>query len=381
MTQLLRQVEKAEGLRRRIEGIDRDAARFTQDVHERCQALAPELVELPPAEAAERLVRAVEKARLEHAERERLQSELALLVRSVEEHSVRRADAEARLCELVAVARVGGTAELEEAEQRSRMVFELKRQLSAVEQELVAAGDGAPIDALERETRGLDLDRTRARLREMEGELEELSDEMAQASEKAGHLDHGVHSMAHTNAGDAAALLEARVASLKRHVRRYVRVRLASVLLAREIERYRAENQGPVLARASELLPLLTLGRYSGLRVGVGENDEPVLLAVRAEGGEGVEVRALSDGTRDQLYLALRLSSLERYSQLNEPMPLVLDDVLIHSDDARAEAALGVLGEIARRTQVLFFTHHARLVELARKALGPDRLALHRLPA
>lgn len=381
MTQLLRQVEKAEGLRRRIEGIDRDAARFADDVRERCRSLAPELSELPPAEAAERLVRAVEKARLEHAERERLEAELAGLLRSLAEHAMRRADAEARLRALVALSRVGSVEQLEEAEKRSRAALELRRQLAAVENELVAAGDGAPIEALEAETSGLDLDRARARLRELDGELEELSDQMAQASEKAGHLDHGVHSMAHTNAADAAALLEARVATLKRHVRRYVRVRLASILLSREIEAYRAENQGPVLARASDLLPRLTLGRYSGLRVGVGENDEPVLLAVRADGGEGVKVAALSDGTRDQLYLALRLSSLERYAKLNEPMPLVLDDVLIHSDDARAEAALGVLGEIAKTTQVLFFTHHARLLELARRALGPDRLVEHRLPS
>jgi uncharacterized protein YhaN len=61
-------------------------------------------------------------------------------------------------------------------------------------------------------------------------------------------------------------------------------------------------------------------------------------------------------------------------------MPLVLDDVLIHFDDDRARAALDVLGEVARTTQVLFFTHHARLVELARAVLGPDRLAEHELP-
>jgi uncharacterized protein YhaN len=62
-------------------------------------------------------------------------------------------------------------------------------------------------------------------------------------------------------------------------------------------------------------------------------------------------------------------------------MPLVLDDVLIHFDDDRARAALGVLGEIAQTTEVLFFTHHTRLVELAREALGAERLAVHTLPS
>jgi uncharacterized protein YhaN len=381
MAQLVRQVEKADGLRRRIDGIDRDAARFAEDVAERSRAHYPELAGLPVADAAERLVRAVETGRLERAERERLQAELATLSSSLEAHRERQRDADARLASLVSAARVTGLDDLEEAERRSQTAAALEQQLATVEKELLTAGDGATVESLEEETRGLDLDRARARLRDLEGELEELHDKMVRASEDAGQLDHGVHSLANTNAADAAALLEARVATLKRHVRRYVRVRLASLLLSREVERYREENQGPVLARASELLPRLTLGRYSGLRVGVGENDEHVLLAVRAEGGEGIEVGGLSDGTRDQLYLALRLSSLERYATLNEPMPLVLDDVLIHSDDARAEAALGVLGEIAKSTQVLFFTHHARLVELARRALGDGRLVEHRLPS
>jgi uncharacterized protein YhaN len=380
-SQLVRQVEKAEGFRRRIEGIDRDAARFAEDVAERCRVHYPELVELPVAEAAEHFVRAVEKGRLERAERLRLEGELANLTLAGEAHAERRRDAEVRLAALLSAARVTRIDELEEAERRSQTALSLEQQLATVEKELLAAGDGAPIDALEKETHGLDMDRARARLRDLEGQLDELTEKMVQASEDAGQLDRGVHSMANTNAADAAAVLEASVATLKRHVRRYVRVRLASTLLAREIERYREENQGPVLARASELLPRLTVGKYAGLRVGVGENDEHVLLAVRAGSGEGVEVGGLSDGTRDQLYLALRLSSLERYATLNEPMPLVLDDVLIHSDDARAEAALGVLGEIAKTTQVLFFTHHARLVELARRALGGDGLVEHRLPS
>ena len=61
------------------------------------------------------------------------------------------------------------------------------------------------------------------------------------------------------------------------------------------------------------------------------------------------------------------------------PLPLVVDDVLIHFDDARARAALAVLGELAASTQVLLFTHHARHVELAREAVADGRLVEHEL--
>ncbi|HEX7478171.1 MAG TPA: hypothetical protein VF331_10220 [Polyangiales bacterium] len=52
-------------------------------------------------------------------------------------------------------------------------------------------------------------------------------------------------------------------------------------------------------------------------------------------------------GTRDQLYLALRLANVQHLAASQELMPLVLDDVLLHFDDERAAAALGLLGELA----------------------------------
>lgn len=92
-----------------------------------------------------------------------------------------------------------------------------------------------------------------------------------------------------------------------------------------------------------------------------------------------VDVAGLSDGTRDQLYLSLRLASLVRRAEAAESMPLVLDDVLIQLDDQRASAALGALAEVSRTMQVLFFTHHARLVELARAAVPAGELVVHEL--
>jgi hypothetical protein len=60
-------------------------------------------------------------------------------------------------------------------------------------------------------------------------------------------------------------------------------------------------------------------------------------------------------------------------------MPLVLDDLLVNFDDRRARAALEVLGEFSHKTQVLFFTHHEHLIDLARQALTPDTLFVHQL--
>lgn len=69
---------------------------------------------------------------------------------------------------------------------------------------------------------------------------------------------------------------------------------------------------------------------------------------------EQVNVEGLSDGTRDQMYLSLRLAAIEHHVQIVSPCPVILDDVLINSDDARALAAMRVFGDLGKRTQVLF---------------------------
>ena len=81
--------------------------------------------------------------------------------------------------------------------------------------------------------------------------------------------------------------------------------------------------------------------------------------------GQTVPLAGMSDGTLDQLYLALRIASLEHYFAAHEPAPFIVDDVLLNFDDARASAALAALNTLSAKTQIIFFTHHRRLVELA----------------
>jgi uncharacterized protein YhaN len=159
-------------------------------------------------------------------------------------------------------------------------------------------------------------------------------------------------------------------------------VRLAASVLKREIERYRERHRAPLLQYAAELFERLTLGGFTGLDVEYGENDEPVLVCVRADHTH-VSVPGLSTGTRDQLYLALRLASIRHLATQREPLPLILDDILVHFDDERARAALVTLADFAATTpvQVLFFTHHQRLCELAEAVQAASRVRIHRMPA
>ena len=183
-------------------------------------------------------------------------------------------------------------------------------------------------------------------------------------------------------AGDAAAnyrqQAESVAARLKQDACRFVRLRLAVHFLQTQIERFRKENQGPLLEKSGQVFQDITRGAFAGLGAEFNADDVPILVGLRPD-QSSVPISGMSDGSRDQLYLALRLAALDRYLEAHEPMPLILDDLLITFDDDRATAILPQLAALARRTQIFLFTHHDHLVELCRRTLGEDTFHLHRL--
>jgi len=145
------------------------------------------------------------------------------------------------------------------------------------------------------------------------------------------------------------------------------------------IEDYRQRNEGPILGKASAFFCRVTDGEYAGLKVDFDDKDQPRLVGVRPAGLGMVAANRLSDGTADALYLALRLASLEAHLDEHNPVPLIVDDCLVQFDDDRAAAALAILSELAQRTQVILFTHHRHLIELAAAALPAGGYHLHEL--
>jgi uncharacterized protein YhaN len=160
-------------------------------------------------------------------------------------------------------------------------------------------------------------------------------------------------------------------------VAQYARTKIASAILTRTIERYREKHQGPLIKRASQLFARMTRNAFQGVRAEYDGKGNPILVGIRSGGDEGVTVEGMSDGTADQLYLALRLASLEHYLENSEPLPFVVDDILLRFDDERALATLEVLVDLSEKTQVIFFTHHHHLVELAHSAIGAAKLTTH----
>lgn len=166
--------------------------------------------------------------------------------------------------------------------------------------------------------------------------------------------------------GVAGAVVERESAATQMHqaLERYLELGTARELVTAAMATIRAEQQDPLIRRASGLFAASTRGEFQGVETDIDDRGNPVVVGRRSSGGTA-SVATMSDGTWDQLFMAFRLASLENYGDATEPLPFIADDVLVHFDDDRSAATLDLLAEFGQRNQVLLFTHHRTVRDLA----------------
>jgi uncharacterized protein YhaN len=164
-------------------------------------------------------------------------------------------------------------------------------------------------------------------------------------------------------------------ARLEKAIERWQVIALSSQVLETVREVYERERQPAALREASTYLRRLTGGRYRRVWTPLGHR----VLRVDDAQGRSLPVEVLSRGTREQLFLSLRLAILRAYAEQGIRLPLVLDDVLVNFDHQRAKAAAIMLREFAQDGhQVLVFTCHEHIAQLFRSLKAdvrqlPDR--------
>jgi uncharacterized protein YhaN len=372
---------KADSHRQRIDGIDRDSRQFTTDVRDVAERLGRDLDRCPVEQAAAELNAGLNRGRAAQAKLDALTKQR--LTADDKLTQARRTVAECH-DHLEVMRREAGCPTIEglgEAEQRSLRRGDLETEIEQCEDQLLRQCAGASLVDFVSEAEAVDPDTLADQIAQAQAHIADLDNQKSELDQAIGSEREILKTMDGSEKVPAAAeQMQFLLASIGADAEQYVRLRLAAAVLREAIERYREKNQEPVLKRASELFADLTVGSFEGLRVDVNDQGRPVLVGVRPGKKQCVSVQdGMSDGTRDQLYLALRLASLETYLDKHEPVPFIVDDVLINFDDDRAAAALKALAQLSEHTQVLFFTHHQHLVDLATSTLDDDVLFKHQL--
>ncbi|GAC1042566.1 ATP-binding protein [Rhizobium sp. No.120] len=353
---------------RRVNGMRRDMADFERRLATLAANSGYELDHLPPDAAAEALHTRVNAMRGELKKRDGLEEERQRWQSLVTRHEAALAVITADLDQLTADLPGGGDLSglLSRLRERTRLAARLAESHDRFRQQADGKAESelrAELAGFERVAADLEIERLTEEDQRQFAIHGELSARLAENRRQRQALETGI-SAEYAVFERLAAEQEA-----KDLARQWVVLKIAARMLAGSMEAYREKQADPVIKRAGELFSQLTGGRFSRLVEAHDESDTLQLLAERAA-GERVPLDGLSEGTGDQLYLALRLAFLEDYSARNEPVPLIVDDIFQTFDDERVSAGLQVLAATADRFQTILFTHEKSVVEIAKSEIG-----------
>ena len=356
--------------RERIDKIRRDIETLSRDVEVFVSSAAKDLSGKNPEDAIVALELRLSESKRVHDRRKQKENDAASLESNIKESEVLGQKARDAMTYLLNLSGTENIEQLKEAIQKSDRLRELEKRKQELAEKLLRDGDGFTIDELSKECKDANISQVVEQVSELEARDRELTAKLTEAAEDRSQKRKDFEAAGGSGrAAEAAARKESAIVEMAHISERYVRIRSAATMLEWAIERYRKENQDPMISRASGHFATLTNGSFSGLDTEIDERDRVQIIGVRP-GGERVGIPGMSDGTADQLYLALRISAIEDYLERSGALPFVADDLFINFDDRRSAAGLKLLGDLSRKTQVLFFTHHAHLVELARETLG-----------
>lgn len=296
---------------------------------------------------------------------------LANEIQAVERTEVLRAERLTLEEALNAVARAHGVDRggLDELVERTQLHAEAAAALKEPASQLRARHPAATLEELANEFTSRNREQLAVELRTAEDALELAEDSVTEAQENAIEAKRRLDEL---TAQTGAEALEQEISQAHAHVVDLVEdfaiYRLMHHLLTQELRSYLEAHQNPVLERAGSFLMRLTSGRYTSLR-SEGDGSERSLVIVGSDDSD-YSPSALSEGTASQLYLALCLAGVlevqnERRQAGHERIPIMLDDVLMTFDDERAAYALDLMAEIGEEQQIVLFTHHDAVRQLA----------------
>jgi uncharacterized protein YhaN len=368
---------RAGGAQRRI-GDMRGAIALLAEKVSHVSTLSPELAAKVPLDAADAFQRRLqaeqrEAARCADADRriEQATQKLALTVAG--------ADAAARTLDgLRAALRSETDEDAERQLQRSRAVAAARGDSAEALRQLAVQGGGLSVEALTERAAETTAEADLARIAVIDADHQarlplieaarEASVAAAAALERAG---------TGMDAAEAAQRRAAAQAMLSRTAEEALVLHATHALLRAALDRQAAGADQPLLARIGAVFRTITGGAQAGVRI-EETKDGQTMVALEADGVTRKPLEQLSEGTCDQLYLALRIAALEDYAAGTPPLPFIADDILQTFDDPRTTATLRALVELSRLVQVIVLTHHPHVGDLA-AGLPGDAVRVMRL--
>ncbi|MBT3381424.1 MAG: AAA family ATPase [Lentisphaerae bacterium] len=154
---------------------------------------------------------------------------------------------------------------------------------------------------------------------------------------------------------------EALSAEIRGLAQEWAALAVTQALLDQAKQHFERNQQPAVLRDATRFFKLFTAGAYNQVIAPLGERSA---LEVVDQTGRLRKASQLSRGTAEQLYLAIRFGYVRNHAASRDPLPVVMDDILVNFDPVRAEAAAQAVAELSQTHQVLFFTCHPTTADM-----------------
>lgn len=373
-------LREAEDLKKRIDGIDRDATALEEESKLVAEMVSPDLSALPADQIILSLRTQLGQSQKDAMLYDELSKEIDDLKEEIATAEKSLQNSSAQMDELLHIAKCKKPEELPPVIDKYEKYQALLEKISISETTLARIGAGLSIEALSHQTSSVNADELPDLITSFQRDIEErINPEINRISQVIGEENNKLAAMDGSGrAVFAAEKMEQELAGIRRFAERYAVLKLASKILQKEIDRYREEHQDPILKIASKYFGDLTMGSFAGLRTDVDDKGKAMLVGLRPDHLR-LTVDQMSSGTRDQLYLALRLATLRWRLETSEAMPFIVDDILINFDDDRSRATLKAFADISQKNQVILFTHHRQIVDMAMRIKAKGVMRIHEL--
>ncbi len=246
---------------------------------------------------------------------------------------------------------------------RKARLARLTHEHQEVDQQIRAAiGQQVPYDEIARQLDSVKADELERRWDALLEKMNQTEQRIAQLLSRQGELAQEMRQQAGDSRLSFAQLdLGAVESQLNACVRHWQTLGTTSQLLDEVCRTFEKERQPETLREASSFLAQLTDGKYGRIWTPLGTN----ALKVDNHKGESLPLEVLSRGTREAVFIALRLALASAYARRGVMLPLVLDDVLVNFDRSRALHAAKTLKLFAQMGhQVMMFTCHQHIVDI-----------------